>query len=519
MPGYCGEGAVLKKGLFLKNAVILTATGLLLRAVGMLFRIYIAGRIGDEGMGLYQLIFTLYNLMVTLASAGTSVAVTRMTADWLARGDKSPRALCARLLWYALATGCGAGVLQFLLAGPASRLWLGDARAALSLQLLAPSLPAIAVGAALRGYFMARRNVSSPSRSQLFEQAVRIAVVALLIDRALPMGVAYGCAAVVIGNTVSELLSCLYLLISWRRDLRQFAGKPERESDRLPSGYAGIVAPITATRGIGSLLVTVENVLVPGRLAVFCGSRSTALAQFGQLKGMAMPVLFFPFSFLATLSTLLLPEIAEAHSAGRQERLRALVARTIRITAVLSVLVGGLFATFSAELGQLLYQSQEIGFYIGVLGPLMPFLYLESMVDGILKGVGQQLATFRYSLCDSGLRILLVLLLVPRFGMKGFLFMMLCSNLFTSLLNLHRLLWFTEMPVAWGGWVFKPLAAALAGWVACRFVFYPLAGAALGTAARTVCGALVMAGVYLVFLWLCGGISREDLAAFKRTKA
>lgn len=137
----------MKKGLFLKNAVILTATGLLLRAVGMLFRIYIAGRIGDEGMGLYQLIFTLYNLMVTLASAGTSVAVTRMTADWLARGDKSPRALCARLLWYALATGCGAGVLQFLLAGPASRLWLGDARAALSLRLLAPSLPAIAVGA------------------------------------------------------------------------------------------------------------------------------------------------------------------------------------------------------------------------------------------------------------------------------------------------------------------------------------------------------------------------------------
>ena len=140
----------------------------------------------------------------------------------------------------------------------------------------------------------ARRNVASASRAQLFEQAVRIAVVALLVDRALPLGVEYGCAAVVLGNTVSELLSCLWMLLSWRRDLRRFPKAQEKE--KVPAGYAAIVAPITATRGISSLLVTVENVLVPGQLALFCGSRSAALAQFGQLKGMAMPVLFFPFS-------------------------------------------------------------------------------------------------------------------------------------------------------------------------------------------------------------------------------
>ena len=513
-----GGNAALRKKLFLKNAVILTATGLLLRAVGMLFRIYIAGRIGDEGMGLYQLIFTLYNLMVTLASSGAAVAVTKMMADWFAKSGKSPRALCKRLVFYAFCTGCAAGVLQFALAEPASRLWLGDVRATLPLQLLAPSLPAIAVGAALRGYFMARRKVASASRAQIFEQAVRIAVVALLVDRALPLGVEYGCAAVVLGNTVSELLSCLYMLVGWRLDLRRFA-QQEEKSGRAAKDYAAIVLPITATRGISSLLVTVENVLVPGRLAVFCGSQSRALAQFGQLKGMAMPVLFFPFSFLSTLSTLLLPEIAEAHSAGKQERLRVLVARTIRITVVLSALVGAVFTAFSEELGLLLYQSQEIGFYIGVLGPLMPFLYLESMVDGILKGVGQQLATFRYSLCDSVLRILLVVLLVPRFGMKGFLFMMLFSNLFTSLLNLRRLLWFIQLPVEWGGWVAKPLASALAGWAACRFVFLPVVGTALPGLAVTVCGGAVMAAVYLFFLWLCGGISRADLTFLQRTKS
>lgn len=117
----------LKKLLFLKNAVILTGTALLLRAVGMFFRVYIAGQVGDEGMGLYQLIFTLYNLAITLATSGVTVATTRLAADWLARDRGAPRTLCRRLIFYAFCLGGTAGLLQFFLARPASTLWLGDA--------------------------------------------------------------------------------------------------------------------------------------------------------------------------------------------------------------------------------------------------------------------------------------------------------------------------------------------------------------------------------------------------------
>ena len=507
----------LKKLLFLKNAVILTGTALLLRAVGMFFRVYIAGQVGDEGMGLYQLIFTLYNLAITLATSGVTVATTRLAADWLARDRGAPRTLCRRLIFYAFCLGGAAGLLQFFLARPASTLWLGDARAALSLRILAPSLPFMAVGATLRGYFMARRNVSSSSRAQIFEQAVRIGVVALLIGKALPYGIETACAAIVLGNTVSEALSCLYMVISWRRDLKRFAPGEKQKPQHLLRDYGGIVAPITATRGIGSLLVTVENVLVPGCLATFLGARETALAQFGQLKGMAMPVLFFPFSFLSTLSTLLLPEIAEAHSAGKKDRLQALICRTVLITVTLSVLMGGLFRAFAAELGETLYHSSEIGFYIGVLGPVMPFMYLESMVDGILKGLGEQLSTFKYSVCDSVLRILLVLALVPRLGMQGFLFVMLFSNIFTGFLNLHRLIRVTGVRVQWMRWVVKPLFSVGAAWAAYYFAFAVWAAPLLPPLAAFLCGAALMALVYFLFLWLTGCVSPQDFSGMKKS--
>lgn len=506
----------MKKRVFFENAVILTATGLLLRAAGMLLRVYLAGLIGDEGMGLYQLILTFYNLFITLATAGTSVAATRLAADALARSEKSPAALCRALVLGALAVGAAAGAAQYALAAPAARFWLGDVRAVQSLRILAPSLPFMAVGATLRGFFLARRKVRSASLSQLGEQAVRIALAVLLAPAALARGgAAAACAAIVFGDTVSEVVSCLWVALAWRREQRSFAGHA-LPPPRLWRAWDGIVVPVTASRGLGSLLVTAENVLVPGCLTAFLGSRTQALAQFGQLKGMALPLLFFPFSFLATLSSLLLPEIAQAHAAGSRARVRALSARTVLLTVLLAVPAGALFTVFADPLGRLLYRSPEVGFYLRVLGPIMPFLYLEGMVDGILKGLGEQLATFRYSLWNSLLRIVLVLALAPRFGMKGFLFVMLGSNLFTSILSLYRLLAVTGLRFDWYRWAAAPLLCAACAFAAEHFVFAPLAarliGPALPAAALPLLGAAVLLGVYLLFLWLLGLASPRRLA-------
>ena len=78
----------------------------------------------------------------------------------------------------------------------------------------------------------------------------------------------------------------------------------------------------------------------------------------------------------------------------RTGALEHLVNRVMLITLVLSFLAGGLFTQFAKEIGLVLYQSEEIGFYLSILGPLMPFMYMESMVDGILKGLGEQLSSY-----------------------------------------------------------------------------------------------------------------------------
>lgn len=502
---------------YFKNAAILTATGLLLRAAGMFFRIYIAARVGAEGMGLYQLIYTVYSLAITLATAGLSVASTRICADYFALNKPgAARKAMQSILLLGFSLGVAAALLLFFGAPLAGNLWLQDERAALSLRILAPSLPFMALSAVLRGYFMARREVGPNSQAQILEQVIRIGIVALVLDSASQQSVSAACAAIVFGNTISEVVSWIYMEISYRRDLRQLPRQKEPVAG-LRRTLWGLLAPITANQYLTSTLRTIENVMVPACLAGYTLSRELALSQYGALKGMAMPVLFFPFSFLGTLSTLLLPEITEAYVQRRYQSLTYLINRVILLTLSISVLAGGLFTLFAYPIGEILYKSAEIGFYIMLLGPIAPFMYLESMVDGILKGLNQQLSTFHYSALDSVVRIALIWFLLPRMGMKGFLFVMIVSNLLTSILNFRRLLTTIQMRVNWLDWVVKPIFSFVCAGVFFRFVMLPLIPWHLSTLVSTILGCVVISLFYGLMLLLTGCIRFSDFFKKKTT--
>lgn len=412
--------------------------GFALRALGMVFRVFVAARLGPEGMGLYQLILSVYMVFVSLASAGINVASTRLGAQCLTRGRGMAPTLRS-LAATAAVLGTAAMLAQLVLADPLARFALHDSRAELGLCTLAPSLPFIAAAGALRGGFLARRRVEPNIIAQLVEQTVRMAVAALALVKLAHWGAAYACCAVLIGNTVSEAVSCGIMALFARQEpsFRPCADDP-------PRGYTSrelweIVLPVTGSRLVASVLQAGESVLIPACLAAYLGTRAEAVAQYGSLKGMALPLIFFPFSVLAALSGLLMPEITRAHTARDTAALRRLVRLAMGLTGGFSLLMGAALVLFGKDAAILLYHDAQAGRYVQVLGFVAPFMYLESMVDAILKGMGEQLATFRYSVLDSILRIAGILWLMPQYGMPGFLAVMTASNLLTCGLNTGRM--------------------------------------------------------------------------------
>ena len=464
---------------YLKNAALLTGSDVVLRLAGLGLRIWLANELGGEGMGLYQMVLAVYSLFVTLATAGVSVSATRLMAEELSTPDNRAPAhgMMRRLLAAGLGLGLAAMAAQLGFAGVAAKWWLGDERAAGALRVSALGMPWMAVSSVLRGFFIARRRVSPNVFSQLAEQTVRIGLVALALIRTEGLEVGLRCTLVMGSTAVSEAVSSVLMLLFYRREAaRCFAReKPARPADPARRLWE-ILWPVEGGRVLSSALHTAENMLVPACLAVYlagAGGRPAALEQYGELKGMALPLLTFPFGLLGSLSVLLMPEITQAHILGQTKRLNALLDRMLRLTGYFSALAGALFWTWGRPISQLLYHSAEAGFYLETLAPAMPLMYLESMVDGAMKGVGEQKAAFRYSVWDSILRIAGVVILLPRFGMKGFLAVILLSSLYTCAANTWRLLFSSGTQHAFRRWLGAP---ALAAFLA----------AGVGTALKTV---------------------------------
>ena len=512
---------------YLKNAALMTGADVLLRLAGMGLRIYLANALGGEGMGLYQLVLAVYALFVTLATAGVSVAATRLMAEELSRGRAEARGMLVRLLAAGLGLGAFAMVAQFGLAGLAAAWWLGDARAAGALRAAAFGMPWMAVSAVLRGFFIARRRVEPNVLSQLAEQTVRIGVVYVALEQGILLGWENGrkCTAVLAATALSEAVSACMMLLFYHREARRcFAGKKARRPRDPARRLWDILWPVEGGRCLASALHTAENMLVPACLTVClldAGGRSAAVAQYGSLKGMALPLLTFPFGLLGSLSVLLMPEITQAHIRGERARLDCLLDRMLRLTGCFSALAGALFWVWGEPLALLLYHSQEAGFYLRVLGPAMPLMYLESMVDGAMKGMGEQKAVFRYSLWDAVLRIAGVLLLLPRWGMKGFLWVILLSSAYTCQMNTARLLHVSGLKPRLWRWLGAPALAALVSAGAGEGLRALLAGwlgsGSTPTRLAALCaGGFGMAAVCLAVQWPLG--LGEEVRAILRTE-
>ena len=507
---------VLKKTVFIKNALILTASSMILRFVGIIFKVWLAALIGSEGIGLYQLVFSVYVLAATFATSGICTAVTRLVAEELALGSrKGTLKILRRAVQLTLIMAAASVAVVYFGAEFIAVRFLGDMRAVPALKILPLSLPFMGVTSCLRGYFIARRKITPNAVSQLFEQAVRILLIVLLVKTFYSKGLAACCAAVLFGDTAAEIFSFLMLGIIWLRDKSKLSlSGRERPPFGIVRKILHISVPITSGRYLNTALRTAENILVPKTLGKFPGSGASALSQFGMIKGMALPILFFPSTLLNSISTLLIPEISEAAARERTGLVRAATRNILKLTSVMSFIFAAIFFVGGREIGLLIYKSPDVGELLRALSPIVPLMYLDSISDGILKGLDQQSFSFRTAVSDSVIRILLIIIMLPSMGLRGFILIMYFSNLLTCLLNVGRLLKVSRAKLYVLKELFLPLISAL-----CITLLADTALSLLGNISNLVyiillC--LVVLPSYVLLLFLFGIVKPDDIRNFLR---
>jgi len=505
----------MKKVLFIKNTFVLTLTSFILRIIGMVFRVWLVGKIGAEGMGLYQVIFSVYVLASTFATSGISTAVTRITTERLALGDKSG---AKRVLYISsgvsliIALLSSAVIIAF--SAPISKYLIGDSRAALSLKALCLGLPFIGICSCLRGYFLARRSTLPPSICQIMEQFARIGIIMLLINKFSHMGLAATSAAVLLGESVAEGVGCFLLWVFYRFDFKKLTKRAVAPLKKRVafSEIFRISAPISSGRYLHTALRTAESLLTPTCLAKYSGTKSSALEQFGMVKGMAIPILLFPASLLSAISSLLIPEITQSVAEKRMGSVQNAVEKIFLSTALTSFLVGAVFFAAAEPIGELVYKSNSVGWLIKSLAPLVPFMYIDLIADGVLKGLDEQNFLFKINVTDSLVRLILVFFLVPKFGMLGFLGVMLFSNLFTACCSVFKILKVTKVPWDFKKYFLKPLFCAI---LAAFIADYICSGIKQVNIWYLVVSVTVLSILYVAFLIVFGGLNIGNILSKK----
>jgi stage V sporulation protein B len=492
-----------------------------MRIISVSFNAYAAGAVGAQGIGVYSLIMSAYVFAVTVATSGINLAVTRLVSEELGKGNKKAAVSAMRkCVAYSLIFGSAAALGLFFLAPHIGTRLLGDERTVLSLRALSVSLPFIALSNVLSGYFAAVRRVSKSAAVSVLEQFVKIGFTVAFLRFFGTESIERSCLALVLGASIAEGLSFLHLFVLYLLDKRRHMrpAKAEKEPRGLVARMLHISVPIAASAYLRSGLVTVEHILIPRGLRKYGQNAGDALASYGTVHGMALPLVLFPACFSATFASLIIPELSElAAKYGRRDtvHIKYIVRRSISLCLIFGLACAGAFIMFSGQLGTLVYKSREAGEYVGVFAVLVPLMYLDTVVDGMLKGLGEQLASMKYNILDSAVSVLLVYTLIPLMGVRGYIVCVFITELLNDVLSLSRLISVTgvKMPVL--RTVFAPLLSIVGACTATKLVLAALPFEFFHLAAQTVCGICIMLLFYVNFLFIFRALGREDIAWFR----
>lgn len=421
------------------NTALMTSASLLMRCIAMGFQGYLSGRIGAAGIGLYQLVMSVELLASTFAISGIRFAVTRLVSEELGMGRAGGvHGAMVRSALYALIFGSAAMLLLTRFAEPVGFLWIGDARTVMSLRILAFGLPCLALSSVISGYFTACGRIWKPSLVHLIEQCAVVVFVALFLERAPEGDIELSCAAVCAGVTASDMLSLALMLAFYLGDRRKY-GSRTGENIRLTGRMLSVALPLAVSAYARSALSTLEHLLVPRGFRKSGLSADAALAGYGVIQGMAMPVLSFPSCLLSSLAENVIPELTGAQVRGEREKIRREVRSLLTMSLLFAIAVAFALFVTSDFIGSALFASSEAGKYIRLLAPLIPAMYVDMVVDGCLKGLGQQVWSMGINILDAGLGVLLVYTLLPIGALDAYIGIIYFNELLNLALSTARL--------------------------------------------------------------------------------
>ena len=417
------------KNSLVSGTIILTLSGLLSRVIGFFYRIYLSQHFGEEGMGIYQLTGPILGLTYALCISGIQSAIAKQIAEKASK----------KVLYIGLCISLSLSLLcMFFLINKAEYLAgnvFYEPRLTTLITVLAYSLPPACIHSCINGYFFGKKQAKYPAILQLLEQLARVLSVVIILNLNDKNGMETPLYVTVVGLLIGEITSSLFSILFYKLEKKKLTVEINAPASSIVLEIFRYSIPLTTTRIVVGLLQSAENIYIPQNLLLAGYDTKEALSLFGVLTGMALPMIMFPTAITNSLSSMLLPAVSEQNAENTPRKLSGMIKKSVSFCMILGFISFMGFFLLGKFLGNFLFHSSLAGTFIMSLSFICPFLYTNTSLGAIINGLGKTGFTFFIHIVSTLIRLFFVFFMIPRFGILGYLWGVLLSQLFTFFIS------------------------------------------------------------------------------------
>ena len=385
-----------KQNSFFGGAAILAAGILIVKLIGMFYKIPLINIIGEAGAADFNNAYNIYAVLLTVSTAGLPVAVSKLVseANALNRRNQVRRTFRLALVLF-LTLGLISFLVMFFRADALAGM-MNDSKAAAGIRALAPAVVCVGCLAALRGYSQGHSNMAPTSVSQIIEALCKLAVglglAFWLVKQGKDPDVA--AAGAITGVTVGTVVALIYMVL----DFFLSRGREDTHGTDRPDSAGSILAnilkiavPITLSSSMVGIVTVIDSSLVQGQLqSALDLTEKASRTLYGNYSG-ALNIYNLPTSLMAAITASVIPAVSAALARRDRRGAVRITGSALRITALLSFPMGvGLFV-LGTPIIRLLFPSLNVevaGPLLSTLGIATPFVCMVLVCNSVLQAHG-----------------------------------------------------------------------------------------------------------------------------------
>lgn len=509
------------------GVLILTLSNLLVKVIGLLFKIPLTNIIGDEGMGYFNAAYRIYTWFYMVSTAGLPVALSIMISESRTKGNVNEVKKIYRITMTLFIVIGFVGMAAMIIGSRLFAVLIGSESIYMCIITIAPTLFFICISSAIRGFFQGYQNMIPTAISQVFEAVGKLSLGIILAFYAINSGydVPMVAAYAISGLTIGAAAGMLFLLLAkgmHKGEIIKTENQSARSSKTLLYTLAKLAIPITISASVMSLTDLIDVMIIMRQLQNIGFSEEAAVAIYGNYTSLAVPMFNLPPILIYPISYSIIPLISSAMAAGDESKATTIMNSALKIAAIISIPASLGMSVLSKPILTIFYKSASVDMaapLLSILSLSVFFIGMLAISNAILQARGLERKPIISMTLGAIVKLIssTILIGIPSIGINGAPIGTFLCYLTITVINFHFIIKHVPIDSSMINIFIKPVIASVCCIIAAILTYVGLS--VLFSNSIAVIGAIGIAAiVYIVVLFIIKGIKEEDILMLPKGK-